>query len=288
MTKNSPRTVTSTASRTATCSGRAFAPASYLHEPNSYYVSTPELLQYAPCTHSVPFVPPFRLVTNCIHVVLNKCDLLQAKLMRGAKIRDSVPSFGDRRNDVATATRCTFRLLLRIPFSGGCFGSGGRLLAFHIGVDPPIDLALLACSLAAVRSRPHQSVRLGRRAISPMCHSADNSLLFRAPTGRFTASFLLPSPPSWPLHLHVTHSAFACRLPTALQGDTAHVLPCTTPVLCTPHLRHRAYCSVLPRPLSPCPTLTCLFRTQNLQPLPLALVRPPHPIPLVSPLTIFD
>ncbi|KAJ7835955.1 guanine nucleotide binding protein, alpha subunit [Mycena olivaceomarginata] len=36
---------------------------------------------------------------------LNKCDLLQAKLMRGAKIRDSVPSFGDRRNDVATATR---------------------------------------------------------------------------------------------------------------------------------------------------------------------------------------
>ncbi|KAJ7756308.1 guanine nucleotide binding protein, alpha subunit [Mycena metata] len=36
---------------------------------------------------------------------LNKCDLLQAKLMRGTKIRDSVPSFGDRRNDVATATR---------------------------------------------------------------------------------------------------------------------------------------------------------------------------------------
>ncbi|KAJ7080029.1 guanine nucleotide binding protein, alpha subunit [Mycena belliarum] len=36
---------------------------------------------------------------------LNKCDLLQAKLMRGARIRDSVPSFGDRRNDVATATR---------------------------------------------------------------------------------------------------------------------------------------------------------------------------------------
>jgi hypothetical protein len=42
-------------------------------------------------------------------VVLNKCDLLQAKLMRGAKIRDSVPSFGDRRNDVATATRCMSR-----------------------------------------------------------------------------------------------------------------------------------------------------------------------------------
>ncbi|CAK5271364.1 unnamed protein product [Mycena citricolor] len=36
---------------------------------------------------------------------LNKCDLLQAKLMRGVKVRDSVPSFADRRNDVATATR---------------------------------------------------------------------------------------------------------------------------------------------------------------------------------------
>ncbi|KAF7297279.1 hypothetical protein MIND_00961100 [Mycena indigotica] len=36
---------------------------------------------------------------------LNKCDLLQAKLMRGVKIRDSVPSFGERRNDVATATK---------------------------------------------------------------------------------------------------------------------------------------------------------------------------------------
>jgi len=36
---------------------------------------------------------------------LNKCDLLQAKLQRGVKIRDSVPSFGDRRNEISTATR---------------------------------------------------------------------------------------------------------------------------------------------------------------------------------------
>ncbi|KIK66216.1 hypothetical protein GYMLUDRAFT_928059 [Collybiopsis luxurians FD-317 M1] len=36
---------------------------------------------------------------------LNKCDLLQAKLQRGVRIRDSVPSFGDRRNDISTATR---------------------------------------------------------------------------------------------------------------------------------------------------------------------------------------
>ncbi|KAF8628588.1 hypothetical protein AX17_005983 [Amanita inopinata Kibby_2008] len=36
---------------------------------------------------------------------LNKCDLLQAKLQRGLRIRDSVPSFGDRKNDLPTATK---------------------------------------------------------------------------------------------------------------------------------------------------------------------------------------
>ncbi|PFH48860.1 hypothetical protein AMATHDRAFT_148943 [Amanita thiersii Skay4041] len=36
---------------------------------------------------------------------LNKCDLLQAKLQRGIRIRDSVPSFGDRKNDLSTATK---------------------------------------------------------------------------------------------------------------------------------------------------------------------------------------
>ena len=40
-------------------------------------------------------------------LVLNKCDLLQAKLQRGIRIRDSVASFGDRKNDFPTATRCT-------------------------------------------------------------------------------------------------------------------------------------------------------------------------------------
>lgn len=37
---------------------------------------------------------------------LNKCDLLQAKLMRGVRIRDQVPSYSDRKNDLPTATRC--------------------------------------------------------------------------------------------------------------------------------------------------------------------------------------
>jgi hypothetical protein len=37
---------------------------------------------------------------------LNKCDILEAKLKRGVRIKESVPSFGDRSNDVATATKC--------------------------------------------------------------------------------------------------------------------------------------------------------------------------------------
>jgi hypothetical protein len=45
---------------------------------------------------------------SSVHQVLNKCDLLQAKLQRGVRIRDSVPSFGDRKNDLPTATRCKY------------------------------------------------------------------------------------------------------------------------------------------------------------------------------------
>ncbi|THV03493.1 G-alpha-domain-containing protein [Dendrothele bispora CBS 962.96] len=45
------------------------------------------------------------LARTQIILFLNKCDLLQAKLQRGVRIRDSVPSFGDRRNDLSTATR---------------------------------------------------------------------------------------------------------------------------------------------------------------------------------------
>lgn len=36
---------------------------------------------------------------------LNKCDLLQAKLQRGIRIRDSVTSYADRKNDLPTATK---------------------------------------------------------------------------------------------------------------------------------------------------------------------------------------
>ncbi|EKM76630.1 hypothetical protein AGABI1DRAFT_102244 [Agaricus bisporus var. burnettii JB137-S8] len=45
------------------------------------------------------------LARTQIILFLNKCDLLQAKLQRGIRIRDSVPSFGDRKNDLSTATK---------------------------------------------------------------------------------------------------------------------------------------------------------------------------------------
>ena len=66
------------------------------------------------------FFPPSLTYSNFDHylwgfTVLNKCDLLQAKLQRGMRIRDSVPSFGDRKNDLHTATRCMCFLLFVSP-----------------------------------------------------------------------------------------------------------------------------------------------------------------------------
>ena len=74
------------------------------------------------CTYDLnsTFFPPSLTYSNFDHyllgfTVLNKCDLLQAKLQRGMRIRDSVPSFGDRKNDLHTATRCMCFLLFVSP-----------------------------------------------------------------------------------------------------------------------------------------------------------------------------
>lgn len=53
-------------------------------------------------------------------LVLNKCDLLQAKLQRGVRIRDSVPSYHNRANDLPTATRCEY-VLLPVLIHYSCF-----------------------------------------------------------------------------------------------------------------------------------------------------------------------
>jgi hypothetical protein len=47
-----------------------------------------------------------------IILFLNKCDLLEAKLKSGISIKDSVPSFGDRKNELSTAKKCEQNLAL--------------------------------------------------------------------------------------------------------------------------------------------------------------------------------
>ncbi|KAJ3997476.1 guanine nucleotide binding protein, alpha subunit [Lentinula boryana] len=76
---------------------------------------------------------------------LNKCDLLQAKLQRGVRIRDSVPSFGDRRNDISTATRYFqqhFKEILR--------QSSPAQRPFFVHLTSVIDTRSTAVTLGAV------------------------------------------------------------------------------------------------------------------------------------------
>lgn len=43
-----------------------------------------------------------------IILFLNKCDVLDRKLKQGIKVRDHVPSFGDRENDLHTVAKCAY------------------------------------------------------------------------------------------------------------------------------------------------------------------------------------
>lgn len=42
-----------------------------------------------------------------IILFLNKCDLLERKLRAGVRVREHVPSYGERSNDVGTVKKCT-------------------------------------------------------------------------------------------------------------------------------------------------------------------------------------
>jgi guanine nucleotide-binding protein alpha-1 subunit len=44
---------------------------------------------------------------------LNKCDILEAKLNAGVRLGKYVRSYGDRPNDIDTASKCTFVVLWR-------------------------------------------------------------------------------------------------------------------------------------------------------------------------------
>jgi guanine nucleotide-binding protein subunit alpha len=43
-----------------------------------------------------------------IILFLNKCDLLDKKIRRGMRVKDYIPSYGDRTNDSATVMKCRF------------------------------------------------------------------------------------------------------------------------------------------------------------------------------------
>ena len=47
------------------------------------------------------------LAKTSIVLFLNKCDLLEQKLLAGVRVKDYVHSYGDRPNDVEHATKCT-------------------------------------------------------------------------------------------------------------------------------------------------------------------------------------
>ena len=46
------------------------------------------------------------LAKTQIILFLNKCDILHNKLKRGVRVKDFIPSFGDRKNDTATVMKC--------------------------------------------------------------------------------------------------------------------------------------------------------------------------------------
>jgi len=76
---------------------------------------------------------------------LNKCDLLQAKLSRGIRIRDSVPSFGDRKNDLSTATK-----YFQQHFRDIAKGSSTSRRSLFIHLTSVIDTRATAVTLGAV------------------------------------------------------------------------------------------------------------------------------------------
>ncbi|KAG7443309.1 guanine nucleotide binding protein, alpha subunit [Guyanagaster necrorhizus] len=80
-----------------------------------------------------------------IILFLNKCDLLQAKLARDVKIRDFVPSYGDRGNNLTTASKYFqqhFREILR--------QNSPVQRPFYVHMTSVIDTRSTAATLGAV------------------------------------------------------------------------------------------------------------------------------------------
>ncbi|KAK0477133.1 guanine nucleotide binding protein, alpha subunit [Armillaria novae-zelandiae] len=80
-----------------------------------------------------------------IILFLNKCDLLQAKLARGVKIRDSVPSYGDRANNLTMATKYFQQHFREISRQ-----SSPVTRPFYVHMTSVIDTRSTAATLGAV------------------------------------------------------------------------------------------------------------------------------------------
>lgn len=113
------------------------------------------------------------LAKTQIILFLNKCDLLHKKLKRGVRVRDSIPSFGDRKNDTPTVMKCASilpvmqRALIMRPHHGvlcafrfpvtfqrnlqaGLTRTSAILCSFHIGNRESIRpiMTSLSCALS--------------------------------------------------------------------------------------------------------------------------------------------
>ncbi|KAJ7211163.1 guanine nucleotide binding protein, alpha subunit [Mycena pura] len=87
----------------------------------------------------------WKSVCSCKLLAGTQLSSTNAKLVRGAKIRDSVPSFGDRRNDVATAARYFqqhFKEILR--------SNSPVQRPFYVHLTSVIDTKSTAVTLGAV------------------------------------------------------------------------------------------------------------------------------------------
>ncbi|KAJ3538840.1 hypothetical protein NMY22_g4998 [Coprinellus aureogranulatus] len=89
------------------------------------------------------------LVKAQLILFLNKCDLLRAKLQRGIRIRDSVPSYAERRNDFQTATK-----YFQQHFKEIARRNSPTQRPFYVHLTAVIDTKSTAVTLGAGASTP--------------------------------------------------------------------------------------------------------------------------------------
>ena len=90
----------------------------------------PVIFAFAVTSRTDESVPCPALQVQLI-LFLNKCDILERKLARGIPINQYIASYGDRANDMPTASRCTFNFFL-------CHGA--NITERNIWVAPHADL----------------------------------------------------------------------------------------------------------------------------------------------------